>query len=127
MRRASNTSFTSTILERASNRGRGLLRMNSVVNNVFSPSYYICLFSLIVFLSYYNLKRLHVRVKPISTIRIHRRDTELFPMVLAEVVVYLIRTLPHPIIKEMATTNYMMIEKSIECIEMENLFVTVLF
>jgi hypothetical protein len=53
--------------------------MNSVFNYIFS-------------LSNYNLKRLHVHVQLISTIRIHRRDTELFPMVLAEVVVYLIIT-----------------------------------
>ncbi len=78
------------------------------------------------FLAYYNMKKLHERVQPISSITIHRRDAELFTMILAEAIVYLITTLPYPvIIIERAATNYMNIKKSTERIAMENFFLTV--
>jgi hypothetical protein len=94
---------------------------------------FVCLVPLILktifgFLAYYKMKQLHTRVQSISNLTIHRRDRELFAMVLAEVIVYLITTLPYPIIIiEMAATNYMGINKSIERIEMESFLLTVSF
>ena len=89
----------------------------------FVPIIFKAIFGL---LAYYNLKRLHARVQPISIVTIHRRDAELFRMVLAEIIVYLITILPHPvIIIEMAATNYIGIAKSMERIERENFVFTV--
>ncbi|CAF3411423.1 unnamed protein product [Rotaria sp. Silwood2] len=91
---------------------------------------FVCLAPLILktifgFLAYYNMNSLHRRVQPINNVAIHRQDRELFKLVLAEVIVYLITTLPYPaIIIEMAATNYMNITKSIERIEMEYFFLT---
>ncbi|CAF4244107.1 unnamed protein product, partial [Rotaria magnacalcarata] len=71
-------------------------------------------------LAYCNMKRIHRRVQSISNLTIHHYDSEIFTLVLAEVAIYLITTLPYPvIIAEMALTNYMNISNSIERRELE--------
>jgi hypothetical protein len=81
------------------------------------------------FLAYCNLKRLHSRVQPICSntvdtrrnITIHRRDRELFIMVLGEVVIYVVTTLAYPfVLLEVSVTTYMGISKSTEHLQIES-------
>lgn len=94
---------------------------------------FVCLTPLILktifgFWAYFNMKRLHSRVGPAGHFTIHRYDRELFTLVLAEVIVYLITTLPYPvIIIEIAATNYMNIHKTIERNELEAFLLNLAF
>jgi len=80
-------------------------------------------------LAYFNMKRLHSRVRPIANVivgshgdvRIHRRDRELLSMLLAEIIVYIVATLLYPfILLEASITNLMAINKSLQQIQIEN-------
>ncbi|CAF1517981.1 unnamed protein product [Adineta steineri] len=78
------------------------------------------------FLAYYNMKKLHLRVRAIGNNGdhnggIHRHDRDLLLMVLTEVVVYVLTATPYPfILLEIAVTNYMCVVKSAERVEIEN-------
>ncbi|CAF1230463.1 unnamed protein product [Adineta steineri] len=84
------------------------------------------LMSIFGFLAYHNMKKLHLRVRPIGNNgdhngRIHRRDRDLLLMILTEMVVYILTALPYPfILLEIAVTNYMGVIKSAERVEIEN-------
>jgi hypothetical protein len=92
----------------------------------FIPSVSMTIFSA---LAHYNIKRLHARVQPIGNttesshgnITIHRRDRELFIMVLAEVAVYIVTTSVYPfILLEVAVTTYIGISKSPHQLQIES-------
>ncbi|CAF1114756.1 unnamed protein product [Adineta steineri] len=84
------------------------------------------LMSIFGFLAYHNMKKLHLRVRPISnlgydSIIIHRRDRDLLLMVLTEVVIYVVTAIPYPfIVLEVAVTNYIGVSKSTQRVEIEN-------
>ncbi|CAF1339517.1 unnamed protein product [Adineta steineri] len=84
------------------------------------------LMSIFGFLAYRNIKKLHLRVRPIGNNgdhngRIYRRDRDLLLMILTEVVVYVLTALPYPfVVLEIAVTNYMGVVKSAERVETEN-------
>jgi hypothetical protein len=80
-------------------------------------------------LAYFNMKRLHARVRPVenvivgnrNNVRIHRRDRELLSMLLSEIIIYIVATLLYPfILLEASITNLMSIEKSLQQIQIEN-------
>jgi hypothetical protein len=92
--------------------------------------------SMIVFgyLAYRNIRGLHARVQPVgnpitenrANLPVHRRDRELFTIVLAEAVVYAMTTLLYPfIILEVSVTNYIGTSKSIERIQIERFISTI--
>ncbi|CAF4247394.1 unnamed protein product, partial [Adineta steineri] len=84
------------------------------------------LMSIFGFLAYHNMKKLHLRVRPIGNngddnIITHRRDRDLLLMVLTEVVIYVVTAIPYPfIVLEVAVTNYMGVIKSSQRVEIEN-------
>ncbi|CAF1145530.1 unnamed protein product [Adineta steineri] len=84
------------------------------------------LMSIFGFLAYRNMKKLHLRVRPVGNNgddnnRRHRRDRDLLLMVLTEVVVYVLTAIPYPfVLLEVAVTNYMGVTKSVERVEIEN-------
>ncbi|CAF1249755.1 unnamed protein product [Adineta steineri] len=84
------------------------------------------LMSIFGFLAYHNMKKLHLRVRPIGnlgydSIIIHRRDRDLLLMVLTEVVIYVVTAIPYPfIVLEVAVTNYIGVSKSTQRVEIEN-------
>ncbi|CAF1228526.1 unnamed protein product [Adineta steineri] len=84
------------------------------------------LMSIFGFLAYHNMKKLHLRVRPIGnngddSIITHRRDRDLLLMVLTEVVIYVVTAIPYPfIVLEVAVTNYIGVIKSSQRIEIEN-------
>jgi hypothetical protein len=90
------------------------------------------------YMAYSNLKRLHARVQPVGHsvgnnrgngrphIIVHRRDRDLFVLVLSEVVFYIIMMLLYPgITLEVSITNYLAISKSLERIQIENFLMTI--
>ncbi|CAF1019114.1 unnamed protein product [Adineta steineri] len=84
------------------------------------------LMSIFGFSAYHNMKKLHLRIRPMGNNgddngRIHRRDRDLLLMILTEVVVYVLTAVPFPfVVLEIAVTNYMGIIKSVERVENEN-------
>ncbi|CAF1482238.1 unnamed protein product [Adineta steineri] len=97
-----------------------------VYNSIFLGLLPPILMSAFGFLAYYNMKKLHLRVRPIGNNsdhngRVNRHDRDLLLMVLTEVVVYFLTTIPYPfVVLEIAVTNYMGVIKSAERVEIEN-------
>lgn len=78
------------------------------------------------YLAFRNMKRLHTRVQPNEVVKtarivIHHYDQRLLIMVLAEVLVYVVAMSLYPaIIFELALTNSLAINKSLQQIQIEN-------
>jgi hypothetical protein len=81
------------------------------------------------YMAYSNIKQLHRRIRPMQNDRgnnqenmvIHRRDRDLFIMVLTEVIAYIILMIPYPCITtEIAVTNYLIPQKSLQRQQIEN-------
>ncbi|CAF1431298.1 unnamed protein product [Adineta ricciae] len=75
-------------------------------------------------LSYHNMTQLHTRIRPMMSndiVIIHRRDRQLFLLVLAQAIVYVLTIFPYPfIVLEVTITNQMGIQKSVQWIQIEN-------
>jgi hypothetical protein len=82
--------------------------------------------SIFGYLTFKNMNRLHTRVQPMGTgntagIVIHRHDHNLLVMVLAEVLVYVATMSLYPvIILELAVTNSMAANKTLQEVQIEN-------
>ncbi|CAF3005157.1 unnamed protein product [Rotaria sp. Silwood2] len=96
---------------------------------------FVCLIPLILmsifgYLTYYNMRKLHMRIQPRDLDRnkrnIRKRDQELLRMVLGDVFVNLLTLFPYSfVILETAITTYISMNKSIDHIRIEN-FITVI-
>jgi hypothetical protein len=80
------------------------------------------------YMAYSNIKRLHTRVQPIGNDRginhtngiLHRRDRDLFIMVLIEAIAFFILAILYPcILAEVSITNYITIHKSPDRLKIE--------
>lgn len=89
----------------------------------------LILLSIFGYLTYYNMRQLHLRIQPFENNRqlaIQRRDRDLLIMVLFEVAVYIFTMLLYPfILLEIAVTTYMGIVKSTDRIRIENFIQTI--
>jgi len=90
----------------------------------------IILMTIFGYLTYRNMRQLHLRIQPIDNhrrnITVQSRDRDLLKMVLAEVIVHLITIFLYPLILlEIAITTYMGIVKSIDHIQIENFIMTI--
>jgi hypothetical protein len=83
------------------------------------------------YIAYSNMKQLHARMQPFGNdhgigrahTNLHRRDRDLFVMLLTEVIAYIILISLYPcIVAEISVTNYTTTNKSPERLEIEALF-----
>jgi len=86
------------------------------------------------YLTYRNMRRMQLRVQPIIHNRIHanhnirRQDRDLLIMVISEVLLYIVTTIPFPLILlEMMISGYAISNKSIQYYQIEGFILTIAY
>jgi hypothetical protein len=86
------------------------------------------------YLTYHNMQKLRNRIQPIAqntnvpNTSVRRRDRDLLVIVISEVIVYIITSIPYPIIlSEVTISNYIILNKSVQYHQIEGFMNTIAY